>query len=161
MSTDTLIRPGSDADVKFDSDRRMDADHKMTLVAALLRDVQCDGLLLLEPENIAWLTSGAVSRGLGDPEASPAVYCNGEQRWLLASNVESQRLFDEEIDGLGFQLKEWPWHWGREQLLASVSGNRRIACDRPRGGPRWSPTRCENCDVPSRCTSSPANAPSV
>ncbi len=73
-------------------------------------------------------------RGLLDPEAAPVLYCNGEHRWLLASNVDSQRIFDEEIDGLGFQLKEWPWHWGREQLLASLSENRRIACDRPRPG---------------------------
>jgi hypothetical protein len=45
--------------------------------------------------------------------------------------VESQRLFDEEIDGLGFQLKEWPWHWGREQLIADLCQGRRVICDLP------------------------------
>ena len=43
----------------------------------------------------------------------------------MASNVDSQRLFDEEVDGLGFQLKEWPWHWGRDQLLADLCQNRK------------------------------------
>ena len=44
------------------------------------------------------------------------------------------RLFDEEIDGLGFQLKEWPWHWGREQFLADLCANRKIAVRRARCG---------------------------
>src|SRR6202011_1971206 len=94
-------------------------------------ETACDGLLLLEPENFAWLTSGATPRGQLNPDESPAVYCNGDQRWVLASNVDTQRLFDEELDGLGFQLKEWPWHWGREQLLADLVQGRRLACDQP------------------------------
>src|SRR5262249_42324250 len=96
-------------------------------------DAECEGLLLLEPENIAWMTSGAMSRGVLDPADLPAVYCNGEQRWALCSNVDSQRLFDEELDELGFQLKEWPYHWGRDQLLADLCQGRKVACDRPCG----------------------------
>ena len=65
------------------------------------------------------------------PRTAPALYCNGEHRWILSSNVDSPRLFDEEVDGLGFQLKEWPWHWGREQLLADLRQNRKVACDLP------------------------------
>jgi Xaa-Pro aminopeptidase len=103
----------------------------MGRVAALLAEVGCEGLLLLEPENLAWLTSGATARGIPEPSCAPAVYCNGDARWLLAANVDSQRLFDEELDGFGFQLKEWPWHRGREQLLSDLCQNRRVACDRP------------------------------
>src|SRR5579884_29965 len=113
------------------SDRRADIDAKMVRVAALLQEVGCEGLLLLEPENLAWLSSGATARGSLDPSQAPAVFCNGDARWLLSANVDTQRLFDEELDGLGFQLKEWPWHWGREQLLADLCQNRRVACDVP------------------------------
>jgi Xaa-Pro aminopeptidase len=113
------------------SDRRADIDAKVVRVAALLKEVGCDGLLLLEPENFAWLTSGATSRGTLDPTAAPAVYCTADYRWIFASNAESQRLFDEELDGLGFQLKEWPWYLGREPLLTEMCQTRRIACDRP------------------------------
>jgi Xaa-Pro aminopeptidase len=112
------------------TDRRSDVEAKMGRVGSLLQEVGCEGLLVLEPENLAWLTSGATARGLLDPAADLALYCTGEQRWLIASNVDSQRVFDEELDGLGFQLKEWPWHWGREQLLAELRQNRRVACDR-------------------------------
>ena len=88
-------------------------------------------LLALEPENFAWLTSGATPRGILDPSELPVVYYSAEQRWIIAGNPDSQRLFDEEVDGLGFQLKEWPWHWGREQLLTDLCQGRRLVSDRP------------------------------
>ena len=136
VTTETLLPPPpikGDPGAEALLDRRVDIDGKTALVASLLKDLQCEGLLLLEPDNFAWLTSGAVARGALDPASAPALYCNGEHRWVLASNTDSQRLFDEELDGLGFQLKEWPWHWGRDQLLADLCQNRRVACDRPFG----------------------------
>ena len=138
MTTDTLVQPTTlttgttMADAV--SDRRADIDAKMAKVAELLREVGCEGLLLLDPANFAWLTSGAMVRGVAEPGAEPAAYSNGEHRWIIASNVDSQRLFDEEVDGLGFQLKEWPWHWGRDQFLADLCQNRKVACDRAVNG---------------------------
>jgi Xaa-Pro aminopeptidase len=137
VSTEIALQPipqAGEPRADAHADRRADIDAKMGLVAALLEEVGCEGLLLLEPENVSWLTSGATARGVLDPGALPALYCNGDQRWVVAGNVESQRLFDEEVDGLGFQLKEWPWHWGRDQLLADLCQNRKVACDRDWGG---------------------------
>jgi Xaa-Pro aminopeptidase len=113
------------------SDRRSDIEWKQTRVAALLQEFGCDGLLVRQPEDFAWLTSGAMARGVLSEAELPLAYFSADQRWLIASNVDSQRLFDEELDGLGFQLKEWPWHWGREQLLADLSFGRKIASDFP------------------------------
>ncbi len=136
MTTETLVPPAPTRDETGSEpvpDRRADVDAKTAQVGRLLQELQCEGLLLLEPDNFAWLTSGAIARGALDPASAPALYCNGEHRWVLSSNADSQRLFDEELDGLGFQLKEWPWHWGRDQLLADLCQNRRVACDRPFG----------------------------
>jgi Xaa-Pro aminopeptidase len=113
------------------AERRGDIDAKQARVAELLQQVGCDGLVVLDPENFAWLTSGAAGRGIVDAAAEPCAYFSAEGRWLIASNADSQRLFDEELDGLGFQLKEWPWHWGRAQLLAELLQGRKVACDRP------------------------------
>ena len=115
------------------SDRRVDIDAKQNRVAKLLEEVGCDGLLVLEPDNFAWLTSGAAARGIVDASEQPALYFTPEGRWALSSNVDAQRLFDEELDGLGFQLKEWPWHWGRAQMLADLAQGRRLACDQALG----------------------------
>ena len=112
-------------------DRRTDVEVKQTRVAGMLQEAGCDGLLVLAPENFAWLTGGGTARGIVDPDAMPALYYTADARWLVSSNVDSQRIFDEEIDGLGFQLKEWPWHWGRAQLLADLTQGRKIASDEP------------------------------
>jgi Xaa-Pro aminopeptidase len=119
------------------SDRRADIEAKHNRVAKLLQEVGCDGLVVLDPDNFTWLTAGAAARGILDAEEQPALYFSAEGRWALSSNVDSQRLFDEELDGLGFQLKEWPWHWGRAQLLADLCQGRRVASDQPQGG--WQP----------------------
>jgi Xaa-Pro aminopeptidase len=137
-TTDTTLvqevpGPTESATLEIGSDRRADIDAKMGQVAALLAEVGCDGLLLLDADNFSWLTSGAAARGTLDPRDRPALYSNGEQRWVLCSNVDTQRLFDEEVDGLGFQLKEWPYHWRRDQLLADLCQGRRVACDQPLG----------------------------
>lgn len=133
---ESYIRPPENAtqlETELGSDRRADIDVKQARIAGLLIDVGCEGLLLLEPENFAWLTSGGVARSTLDPRDLPGLYFSPDQRWVLAANVDSQRLFDEELDGLGFQLKEWPWHWGRQQLLADLCKGRRLASDQAFG----------------------------
>src|SRR6185369_175107 len=76
-------------------------------------------------------TAGGSSRSILETDALPGLYITAEGRWLLSSNYETQRLCDEEIDVLGFQLKEWPWHWGRAQLLNDLCQGRKVACDTP------------------------------
>jgi len=127
------LAPQSNSELNLDQtiDRRSDILAKQGRVAGLLQELGCEGLLLLEPENLAWLTSGATVRGVLDPQEMPSLFLTPEQRWLMCSNADTQRFFDEELDGLGFQLKEWPWHWGREQLLLDLTHGRKIAADRP------------------------------
>jgi Xaa-Pro aminopeptidase len=115
------------------SDRRADIDAKQVRVATFLQEIGCDGLLIFDPDNFAWLSSGGAARGIADAAEVPALYFTPEGRWVLSSNADSQRLFDEEVDGLGFQLKEWPWHWGRAQLVADLCQGRKVACDQPQG----------------------------
>jgi Xaa-Pro aminopeptidase len=137
LAAESIVSPvknASEPDLTLNegSDRRADLDAKQVRVALLLQEVGCEGLLVLDPENFAWLTSGATPRGILEPAAMPALFYGPEQRWLLSSNTDTQRLFDEELDALGFQLKEWPWHWGREQLLADLCQGKHLACDEPR-----------------------------
>src|SRR5262249_43463092 len=104
---------------------------KQDLVNALLRDVGRDGLLVLEPANFAWLTCGAAAKGVASPGELPCLVFQGIYRWVVCCNTDTQRLFDEDLDGLGFQLKEWPWHLGRAQLLADLCHGKKFACDVP------------------------------
>lgn len=128
---DTL---GSDTHLSFSLDgvldrRRVDVDAKQELVAKLLHDCGCEGLLVVHPANFRWLTAGATPAGLAGRDELPALYFNSGQRWLVASATDSPRLFADELDGLGFQLKEWHWSGSREQLLADLVYARKVACD--------------------------------
>jgi Xaa-Pro dipeptidase len=111
--------------------RRADIDIKQAQIAWLLEQVESEGALLLAPAHVAWFTAGMNVRGLIADSERPAIYTNGRQRWLLCSNVDTQRLFDEELDQLGFQLKEWTWESGRPDLLMNVTTGRKVCCDRP------------------------------
>jgi hypothetical protein len=131
MSTDTDTDTESIPALVAADARRIDVDGKQQLVARLLADSECEGLLVLHPPNFRWLTSGAQPVGLYGRDEAPALYFNQQQRWLIASATDSPRLFAEDLDGLGFMLKEWPWTASREQLLADLVFGRNVACDLP------------------------------
>src|SRR5215210_7447181 len=91
------------------SERRVELEAKQDRVAGLLSECGADGLLLLDPANIAWLAGAPLCHGIPDPADWPALYLTANQRWLVCGSTDTQRLFDQHLDGLGFQLKEWPW----------------------------------------------------
>jgi Xaa-Pro dipeptidase len=111
--------------------RRAEIDQRQNMIASLLHDAQCEFILILNPANFRWLTAGADLAGLYARDEHPAIFFNNSQRWLIASNVDAQRLFDEEINAMGFQLKEWPWIGNRDLLLAEMVYGRKVCCDTP------------------------------
>ena len=111
--------------------RRSDIDVKQEQVGRVIEAMGCEAALLLMPSHVAWFTSGMNVRGLIADSERPGIYTNGKQRWLLCSNIDTHRLFDEELDQLGFQLKEWVWEAGRADLLLNVTTGRKVAGDRP------------------------------
>src|SRR5437763_11555830 len=124
-------RNGQPAEADPVTPRRADIDAKQALVAGVIRDMGCEAALLLTPAHVTWFTAGMNVRGLIADTERPGVYTNGQQRWVVCSNTDTQRLFDEELDRLGFQVKEWAWDAGRADLLANLVAGRKVACDRP------------------------------
>ena len=125
------VRSTHQSELGVADQRRLDVDAKQDLVAQLLHDTGCEGLLVLHPANFRWLTAGATPAGLFGRDETPALFFNPHQRWLVASATDSPRLFADELDGLGFQLKEWHWSASREQFLADMAYGRNLACDQP------------------------------
>ncbi len=111
--------------------RRADIDAKQATLGRVLAELGCEGAVLFMPAHVAWFCGGFNTRGLIADTERPGIYTNGRQRWLLCANTDSQRLFDEEIDRLGFQLKEWQWATGRAALLGELVAGKKVAADRP------------------------------
>jgi Xaa-Pro dipeptidase len=125
-----LVDPASDHLDPEIAGRRADVDDKHRKVIAFLRANDFDAALLTRADSIAWFTAGAdVSQDLASEGASVALFVNGSTRAILADNVQSARVFEEELAGLGFQLKERPWHSDPGRIVAELTHNKRIASD--------------------------------
>jgi Xaa-Pro aminopeptidase len=113
-------------------ERRADVDEKHRLVVEFLDRHGYDAALLGRADSVSWFTSGGELReNLGSESSSVLLFINRNSRAILADNVQSPRVFEEEVAGLGFHLKERPWHEPAQATLAALSRNRRIASDRP------------------------------
>ncbi len=119
------------ADALRTTRRRADIDMRQEKLGRILEEMGCEGVVLLVPAHVNWFTGGLNVRGLYADGERPGIYTNGRQRWLLSSVTDTQRLFDEELDGLGFQVKEWQWASGRAVLLAELITGKKFAVDRP------------------------------
>ncbi len=128
-----VVNADLERDVPADpvADRRADVEAKLASVGAVLPDLGCEAVVLFMPAHVSWLCGGFNLRGLFADTERPGIYTNGKQRWLMCSNLDTQRLFDEELDRLGFQLKEWHWSTGRAALLGELTAGKKIATDRP------------------------------
>ena len=118
----------------LDVERSSEVDRRHAQLAEFLEHSSFDALLLSDAANIAWLTGGRRLRPLGEAAEGPAVFVTPEARVVLCTNAESGQLFDRDVAGLGFQLKERPWEEPRERLAGDLVRGRRVACDAARSG---------------------------
>lgn len=113
-------------------ERRADVDEKHRRVVEFLDRHGYDAALLGRADSVSWFTSGGELRqDLGSESASVLLFVNRQCRAILADNVQSPRVFEEEVAGLGFHLKERPWHEPVEATVAALCRNRKFASDVP------------------------------
>ncbi|MCA9114912.1 MAG: M24 family metallopeptidase [Planctomycetaceae bacterium] len=112
-----------------DPERTADIDAKHQQVAEFLESHRYDALLLEEANQFAWFTSGGNCSRYGAAETTAALFITPEARVVVTSNVDSARLFERELPGLGFQLKQRPWHEPRHLLLEDICRGRTVASD--------------------------------
>lgn len=132
MSTQALTsyEPVSSGEIRtIDFDRVEEVQRRHDLLKGYLKLKELDGLLLRDPANFAWLTCGGDNTHQGNEGPRATAFVNGDARVLLCDSVDSGMLFDRELPGLGFQLKERPWHQCREQLCHDLSRGRHTGSD--------------------------------
>ena len=128
-----------DLDVKR---RRDDVEEKHERVRRFLDASGHDAVVLGLGDSVAWFTSGGdLGQYLGSEQSSILLFINRTSRAVIADNVQSSRVFEEELAGLGFQLKERPWQDDPFQVVAELCHNKRVATDL--GGNGCSPVRRE------------------
>lgn len=122
--------PPSSAEMQVvDYDRLADVTEKHRLVSEFLISRNEAALLLQQPGNFAWFTTGGDNSRRGSSQTTAALFITTEARVVICGNVDSPLLFEKEIAGLGFQLKERPWHEPRHVLIDDLCRGRRVASD--------------------------------
>lgn len=133
--TNQFMPPLSSGEIEItDPDRFEDIDRKQERIAAYLARKKFDGVLLKRPCNFSWFTSGAECPRDQAGESAAALFVTPEARVVLADNIDSSQLFDRQLGGMGFQLKQRPWHEGRSGLLDDLCRGRNVACDMSQAG---------------------------
>ncbi|MCH7988878.1 MAG: M24 family metallopeptidase [Planctomycetes bacterium] len=117
-----------------DPQRSADIEHKQRLVADFLQSHQYDALLLQKPENFSWFTSGGNCARSGSSEPTASLFITPEARVVVTANSNSAQLFERELPGLGFQLKERDWSEPRHALVEDLCRGRTVASDSGIGG---------------------------
>jgi Xaa-Pro aminopeptidase len=103
---------------------------KQQRIAEFLEDEGYEAVLLNRQDSFAWFTAGGDSgAGTASDLGSVSLYVTRDQRCVLATNTESGRTFEEEVAGLGFQLKECRWDEPRDRLIEDICRGRKVASD--------------------------------
>jgi Xaa-Pro dipeptidase len=133
-----LPDPAADRGDAEQARRRADVEEKQRRVAALLEATGHDGVVLGRADSIAWFTAGGdLAQCLGSEAGAVLLYINRNSRAVVTDNVQSARVFEEELAGLGFQLKERPWYDDPGRIISELAHNKRIISDLGQGSVPW------------------------
>jgi len=130
MSPPSVLEPVSSDNLHvLDLERIQEVDRRHGLLAEYLSLKNLDAALLIRPKNFAWLSCGGdnTRRGMSEPVA--AMFVTPDARLVLCGASDSGQLFDTELAGLGFQLKERPWSEDRDVLFRDLCRGRAVAVD--------------------------------
>lgn len=128
-----LADPAADFSPETDPDgRRADVETRHREIIAFLDRHGYEGVVLGRADSVAWFTAGGdVARSYTCERGAVMIYVNRKCRAVLADNVQSPRVFEEEFAGLGFQLKERSWFQDPERIVGELAHGRRVASDCP------------------------------
>jgi Xaa-Pro dipeptidase len=125
-----LSHPLSSGEIDLTNPERFDdVEHKQRRIAEFLERHQYDAVLLQDVAGFAWFTSGAECPRLPGEAPAAALFITPDARVVVANNIDAGYLFDRELGGLGFQLKQRPWHEDRRILLEDLCRGRKVASD--------------------------------
>jgi Xaa-Pro aminopeptidase len=118
--------------------RRQDVEEKHRRITAFLDATGHDAVVLGRADSVAWFTSGGdLGQGLGSESSAVLLFINRASRAVVTDNVQSARVFEEELPGLGFQLKERPWYDDPSRIIAELGHNKRVHSDVGQGSSPW------------------------
>ncbi len=125
-----LIDPAADHTDALLARRREDVETKHQRIRDLLDATDHDAVVFGRADSIAWFTAGGdLGFDLGSEMSPVLLFVNRTCRAVVTDNVQSARVFEEELAGLGFQIKERAWYDRPSRVVDELSHRKRVICD--------------------------------
>ncbi len=106
---------------------------KRSRLTHLMNERDLETIVLSRRHNFSWATGGADNhvRHASDLGVASLVFYRDGRKVAFTSNIEAQRIMTEELEGLGFELRETPWYAPQErsEALRDLLGSSRAASD--------------------------------
>ncbi|MBI2914483.1 MAG: M24 family metallopeptidase [Firmicutes bacterium] len=113
-------------------ERQDELKDKRARVTRLLDEKKLDAVLVSSRANFAWLTCGGDDRVAANTECGVAtIIASRDSLKVFTTNIEAQRLMDEELGGEGFEVVAVPWHEDRGDHLRRLVEGLKLGADVP------------------------------
>lgn len=130
LSAEHVVNTARDHEAPELVARREVVERRHRMIAKWLLDQDLYGLILSRPEHLAWIGAGAELSPTLQTWRNPVfVFVTEAHRMVVCDAVQSGRLFEEELFGLGFLHKEFPLEEGPQALLSNLVSGRSVGWD--------------------------------
>ncbi len=111
--------------------KREEIKEKEKRIRKFLEENESGALLLSRQNNFAWLTGGGDNHVVIASETGAAsLLITRDKKYLIANNIESPRLEEEELSGQGFEVRDYPWYKeGKSRVLKELTSGMKVASD--------------------------------
>lgn len=108
---------------------REELEIKTQRIVEMLHDENLDGVLLNAQHNFAWATCGGTNGVDQSRENGVAnlLFCKDGRRFVLANNIESQRMLDEQLPDNSFESVVYSWQEEKASGDLAIETARKIA----------------------------------
>jgi Xaa-Pro aminopeptidase len=87
-----------------------DFQNKLQHVHKLIREESIDGILFTQQKNVSWLTGGRSFVNTASEKAVASILVTPTSNCLIVSNIEVERLMDEEVKCKFDHIEVYPWY---------------------------------------------------
>lgn len=123
-------------------ERRQEAAIKLERVSEWLKEEKLAGVLIRSVRNFAWITAGGDNHIVITSEngAVPLFIRDDGKKFVIANDSEAPRMMDEDLRGMGYELKQISWYGDRvdpnqlDAALREITGGRSFGADLPYPG---------------------------
>ncbi|MBA9028714.1 M24 family metallopeptidase [Peribacillus huizhouensis] len=103
-------------------------------VKQFIADKQIDGVFFRKRSNFAWVTGGKDNHIVNTTEEGVAdLLILADKKYCITSKMESARIHDEELLGLGYEFMTLEWYEDQDSIVQGLTDGKKIASDVPIG----------------------------